>query len=491
MAPKIFMTGVTGYVGGTVFNTLVTAHPDYNITVLLREPKASFYEKYPSVKVIQGNFEDFQVLKDTASKADMVHHGDSDHETAVKALLAGVTERAAASLPAFYIHLSGTGIIVEWDNLGELHPKVWSDIDDIDAIWSFPSEKLHRNTESLIQEAWTSHGDRLRTAIVCPPIIHGRGTGTGRIDGGFYTWLYDESVKKGATFYLGSGSNIYSRVHVADVAQVFLKLIESAARGGQGADWGREGYYFLTSEEISQKAIAEATGKILKRKGLIATEEAKQVSLEELDSMLGHIPFPGVARLLFGSNSRSSPDRTIFGTKYFARATRAVIEVLERYSYINTNAHDTALNNITTVASITYCHYGTISQGATGGQTAEISVDAGHVEIKRPAALVHNMPHLSDWDIGIHDTHADRNSFDNRAFISSELHYWMVGNQTKDVAFMIYDDGILQRSQTWQTAHNVFAVAQRTPFPRYPGHALPCHFAGVEISGGRCRDAGT
>lgn len=167
-------------------------------------------------------------------------HGDSDHETAVKALLAGVTERAAVSLPAFYIHLSGTGIIVEWDNLGELHPKVWSDIDDIDAIWSFPSEKLHRNTESLIQEAWTSHGDRLRTAIVCPPIIHGRGTGTGRIDSGFYTWLYDESVKKGATFYLGSGSNIYSRVHVADVAQVFLKLIESAARGGQGAEWGRE-----------------------------------------------------------------------------------------------------------------------------------------------------------------------------------------------------------------------------------------------------------
>lgn len=65
----------------------------------------------------------------------------------------------------------------------------------------------------------------------------------------------------------------------------------------------------MTSEEISQKAIAEATGMILKRKGLIATEEAKQVSLEELDSMLGHIPFPGVARLLFGSNSRSSPDR--------------------------------------------------------------------------------------------------------------------------------------------------------------------------------------
>lgn len=65
-------TGVTGYVGGTVFNTLVTAHPEYNITVLLRDPKASFSEKYPHVKVLKGDFENTELLKDAASKADIV-----------------------------------------------------------------------------------------------------------------------------------------------------------------------------------------------------------------------------------------------------------------------------------------------------------------------------------------------------------------------------------------------------------------------------------
>lgn len=70
-----------------------------------------------------------------------------------------------------------------------------------------------------------------------------------------------------------------------------------------------QGYYFVPSEEITQKEIAIAAGKILNRKGAVATEEPKQVSLEELDSMLSHIPFPGVARLLFAANSRSSPDR--------------------------------------------------------------------------------------------------------------------------------------------------------------------------------------
>lgn len=52
-----------------------------------------------------------------------------------------------------------------------------------------------------------------------------------------------------------------------------------------------------------------AAGKILKKKGLVATEEPKQVELEELDSIFAHIPFPGVGRLLIAVNSRSNPDR--------------------------------------------------------------------------------------------------------------------------------------------------------------------------------------
>lgn len=149
-----------------------------------------------------------------------------------------MSSRASASQPAFYIHLGGTGIIAQYENLGELHPKVWSDVDNIDAIWSVPEATVHRNTELLIQDAWTER--QVKTAVVCPPIIHGQSTGPGRVDSIFYPLLLSASVETGSTFYLGNGSNIYSRVHVEDVAQVFLKLIESAAVGGEGTDWGRE-----------------------------------------------------------------------------------------------------------------------------------------------------------------------------------------------------------------------------------------------------------
>ncbi|KAI8716794.1 hypothetical protein NCS52_00973800 [Fusarium sp. LHS14.1] len=319
MTPSIFLTGTTGYTGGTVLNTLVTAHPEYDITVLLRKPSASFSVAYPGVKVLLGDFDSTELLKEAASKAEIViHHGNSDYAPAVKALIAGVIERAQASKPAFYIHLGGTAIIADYNNLAELGPKVWSDVDDLDAIWSLPAEAIHRETDPLIQEAWTKYGDNLKTAIVCPPNMHGRGTGPGRVDSFFVPSFWSESVKPGAMFYVGSGSNIYSRAHVEDAAQAFLKLVEAAVDGGQGAERGRQdyvltvgyqGYYFTAVEEVSQYDIAAAFGKILKAQGQLPSEVPRQVSLEELDSMLTYIPLEGTARLLFGSNSRSKPDR--------------------------------------------------------------------------------------------------------------------------------------------------------------------------------------
>lgn len=79
--------------------------------------------------------------------------------------------------------------------------------------------------------------------------------------------------------------------------------------------------------------------------------------------------------------------------------------------------------------------------GATEVQTAELGADAGHVKIRRAAALVPNITYLSDSNISLHETHADRNNFVNRAIISGQLHDWMVGNQTTNVAFMMYNGG--------------------------------------------------
>ena len=65
-------TAATGYIGGSVLDTLVKRHPEYNITVLLRNVPENFVEHYPGVKIVKGDFDDEKVISETAAQNDIV-----------------------------------------------------------------------------------------------------------------------------------------------------------------------------------------------------------------------------------------------------------------------------------------------------------------------------------------------------------------------------------------------------------------------------------
>lgn len=238
-------TGATGYIGGRVLETLVTAHTEYQITVLLRNVPSTFEKRYPHVKIVKGDYDAQNTIIEAASNANIVvHNGNSDHEASIKALIAGLLKRES---PSFLLHLGGTGVVADWrsdDYRGELNPKVWSDIEDVNSIWSLPDNALHRNVDKIIQKAAEQHGDKLKTAIICPPDIYGPGKGLARSQSVYFPTLYAESVKLGHTFYANSGKNSRSWVHINDLMTVYLRLVEAAAKGGDGKDWGKDGYYF-------------------------------------------------------------------------------------------------------------------------------------------------------------------------------------------------------------------------------------------------------
>lgn len=75
---------------------------------------------------------------------------------------------------------------------------------------------------------------------MCPPDIYGPGRGPGRTRSVFFPQLVDEMKKIGATFYAGEGANTRSWVHIEDLMVVYLKVVEAAVNGGEGADWGKE-----------------------------------------------------------------------------------------------------------------------------------------------------------------------------------------------------------------------------------------------------------
>jgi nucleoside-diphosphate-sugar epimerase len=70
---KLFITGTTGYIGGTVLGEVLKRHgQELAITALLRSPSKEYSEKYPNVTVVKGSFDDFDVISKAASEADIV-----------------------------------------------------------------------------------------------------------------------------------------------------------------------------------------------------------------------------------------------------------------------------------------------------------------------------------------------------------------------------------------------------------------------------------
>ncbi|KAF2683071.1 NAD(P)-binding protein [Lentithecium fluviatile CBS 122367] len=331
MAPKIFLTGGTGYIGGSVLHTIVTSHPKYEVTALLRKEPEAFASTYPNVKVIKGDYDSSDIISEEASKADVVvHNGDSDHEPSLKAIIAGLLKRQTSS---FLLHLSGTGIVSDWDTptyLGKLNPKIWSDTTDLAEISSLPDHALHRNTEKILNDTIAQHSDQINIAIMCPPDIYGKGKGLAKTWSAFIPMFVQECKNlEVAGFYYGEGTNTRSWVHIDDLMTVYLKVVEAAAAGGGGFDWGKEGYYFAGTQEVSHIDIARATDAILKKHNFVEGSELAQVSLDQIDTMAAYVPrFPNLGRYLFASNSRTRPHRAEKLWGYKGTAPR-LLDVLE------------------------------------------------------------------------------------------------------------------------------------------------------------------
>ncbi|MCJ1428386.1 hypothetical protein MMC29_006295 [Sticta canariensis] len=305
-AKKLFITGATGFIGGSVLENIVKNHPELQVSALLRSTPEGFVERYPSVSIITGTFNHYPIIQDAAYDADIViHAGDIEHEVCARAIIAGLTTKET---PGFLIHLSGTGSVYDrmrnrWEGLS--NPKVWSDLDDIDEIYNLPDTAMQHSIDRLIQYV---SNDLLKTAIICPPDIYGQSHGISNRTS-LMIPLYVEGLLKGQEpFYLGRGENLRAVVHIDDVVDLFAMLLQEALDGGGIAEWGLQGFYFASSDEVVWKDVAEAITQLgREQKWLPPDTQPVSYSAEQLRAVS---PLsPDLAFSIYGSNSRVSSDR--------------------------------------------------------------------------------------------------------------------------------------------------------------------------------------
>jgi uncharacterized protein YbjT (DUF2867 family) len=152
---NIFITGVTGYIGGSILTALLQ-HPNasnFNITALVRGDNERV-KKLSSLNVtpLIGSNDSFEIIEKAASESHVVIHtaNSADDLPSAKAIISGLNKRTKQTgKPAIYIHTSGTGVLIE-----DVRGKKGSDIvyNDLDSaqINGLPDSQLHRNVDLVV-----------------------------------------------------------------------------------------------------------------------------------------------------------------------------------------------------------------------------------------------------------------------------------------------------------------------------------------------------
>jgi nucleoside-diphosphate-sugar epimerase len=327
----VIRTGATGYIGGDILHTFQESHPDWEYAALVRskEKGKPVKDAYPKVRLVFGDLDKYEVLKDEAAKADIVIRkyiysvaklppnsyidtaDASDHAGAAKAIAEGILSGHSPDKPGYWLHTSGTGILTFADSkagrYGEYSDKVYDDLDAVSELTSLPDDAFHRDVDKIVLEAGIEHSDIVKTAVICPPTIYGKGRGPVGTRSRQLPALTKKTLQMKKAPIIGQGKSVWNHVHVHDLSNLYVLLAEAAVAGKNDRGlWGAEGYYLAEGGEHIWGDLAILVAQTAAKKGYIPNAATEKMNKEEA------LQTAGFESLSWGMNSRGKARR---GTK--------------------------------------------------------------------------------------------------------------------------------------------------------------------------------
>lgn len=301
MAPKVFLTGITGYIGGDFLSLVSNKHPDWELTCLVRnsDKGAKVAAAYPKVRLVYGDLDAIETIEEEAANTDIVYHfANCDHEPSANAIAKGLARRNGDG-PGYWIHTSGT-LILGWETMdlaefGNRLDKVFDDWDNVNELTSHPDHAAHRNVDKIVL---ATSSDKVKTAIVCPPTIWGVGRGP---DNTRSVQIYNATkafLKRGKAFKVGKAENIWHQIHVCDLSNLYLLLGEAALNNGSPATWNEQGYYLAENGPFVWGDVLQEIANVAHKKGFLQDSTVESLPPVEADAYLRN------ARYSIGTNSR-------------------------------------------------------------------------------------------------------------------------------------------------------------------------------------------
>jgi nucleoside-diphosphate-sugar epimerase len=269
---NVFVTGATGYIGGSVAAHLAAA--GHRVSGLVRSSAKADAVRALGMRPVLGTLDDKDALAQAAQSADaVINAASADHKGAAVALLG-----ALAGSGKLFIQTSGSSIVGTRAR-GHRSDAIF---DEDTPIKPSPA----RAARVALNELILSYRDRgTRPVIICPSLIYGRGHGV-EPDSMQVPLLMDLARKRGCAAHAGPGENIWSNVHIDDLVVLYALALEKAPAGA---------FYFAENGENSMREVCEAINRALRFEG-----SPSAMSMEEAAAEWGE----GVAEDTMGSNSR-------------------------------------------------------------------------------------------------------------------------------------------------------------------------------------------
>ena len=295
---KIFITGATGYIGGSLADRLLAE--GHQLTGLVRSEARADQARARGITPLLGTLDDGEVLAGAARAADaVIDAASADHPASAGALLAALEGSGKV-----FLRTSGTSIVGTRAGGERVE-----DVFDEDTPFTPSPVRVGRVAlDTKVRAA----GD-LRAVVIAPSLIYGRGHGVNP-DSIQVPWLIALARKHGVPKHIGPGANVWSNVHIDDLVELYLLALDKAPAGA---------FYFAENGENSMAEICAAIGRMLGHDGRTESMTPAEAAAEWGE---------GPAHDTMGSNSRVRGRRARKELGWAPRAP-SLLEEIERGCY--------------------------------------------------------------------------------------------------------------------------------------------------------------